>query len=328
MTHKYYYVNEKYLPPPSPYSSVVKIELFVLSIVIVLFASTFYPFSSVAKTNELAVLGETTQITETPTPTSPAEVPLSGTKAGPPTPTIVPTNTPSPTPSPRRSPDVSVGTEAGTPTIKSARKTSYSIAVYGDSMVDTMGERCEYLEHALKKLYPSVNFTLYNFGKGSENVEMGLSRWNNRLDYQDRHYSSLPEIKPDIIILGSYAYNPFSPYNRDQHWVGLTKLIEVAKSITPNVYVLAEIAPLRGDFGKGPNGVNWDTQTAYEHSGRIVEQLENAVGLARTLNVPLIDVYHASIGKSGLNNAGDGIHASVTGHEFTADIIADTIQLN
>ncbi len=314
MNHKYYYVNEKYLPAPNPYLAVVKIELFVLSIVIVLFASTFYPFSSVAKSNELVVivnnqkqevLGETTVI-PSPTPT-PTEIPT-------PTPTIVPTETPVPT----QPPSIT----------KSARKSSYSIAIYGDSMVDTMGERCEYLEHSLKRLYPSVNFTLYNFGKGSENVEMGLSRWNNRLDYQDRHYSSLPEIKPDIIILGSYAYNPFFPYNRDRHWVGLTKLIEQAKSITPNVYVLAEIAPLRKNFGQGPNGVNWDEQTAYEHSGRIIEQLENAVGLARTLSVPLINVYYQSIGKSGLNNPGDGIHASVAGHEFTANLIASELQLN
>lgn len=250
-----------------------------------------------------------------------------------------------PTPSPQISPLRPSGYEgqatiSPTPTVvdnnaksdnqstKTAKKASYSIAIYGDSMVDTMGERCEYLEHALKKYYPDVNFTLYNFGKGSENVEMGLSRWNNKLDYQDRHYSSLPEVKPDIIIVGSFAYNPFSPYERDRHWVGLTKMIEAAKTITPNVYVLAEINPLRKDFGKGPNGVNWEESTAFEHSGRIVEQLENAVSLAGNLGVGLIDVFHASIGKSGLNNAGDGIHASITGHEFTADIIAKTISLN
>jgi len=319
MSHRYYYVNEKYLPAPNPYSTFVKIELFVLSVVILLFASTFYPFSSVAQSNELAestinnnkeVLGETT-VFPSPIP-SPTEIPT-------PSPTIVPTETPA----------LPTRPEGDRPLVeKSARKSSYSIAVYGDSMVDTMGERCEYLEHSLKKIYPNVNFTLYNFGKGSENAEMGLARWNSRLDYQDRHYSSLPEIRPDIIILGSFAYNPFSPYNRDQHWVGLTKLIEQAKTVTPNVYVLAEIAPLRKNFGQGPNGVNWDEQTAYEHSGHIIEQLENAVGLAKTLNVSLIDVYHASIGKSGLNNSGDGIHASVAGHEFTADIIANTIQLN
>ena len=260
-----------------------------------------------------AVLGaQTEQSIPSPTPSLPQTPIITPTETPTPIPTISPTNTPA------LKEQVS----------KTAKKNSYSIAVYGDSMVDTMGERCEYLEHSLKRIYPSVNFTLYNYGKGSENVEMGLNRWNNKLDYQDRHYPSITDVKPDIIILGSYAYNPFSPYIRDRHWVGYTKLIEAAKAITPNVYVLAEINPLRKTFGKGPNGVNWEESTAYEHSGHIVEQLENAVGLAKTLNVPLIDVFHKSIGVGGLNNAGDGIHASIAGHEFTADIIANTINLN
>lgn len=266
-----------------------------------------------------AVLGASTEITPTlPTPQPNIEgrdPDLPDVKSG-----SVGT-TPSPTPTSEPTPTVNQS-------LKTAKKSSYSIAVYGDSMVDTMGERLEYLEHSLKKIYPNVNFTLYNYGKGSENVEMGLNRWNNKLDYQDRHYPSIVDLKPDIIVMGSFAYNPFSPYIRDRHWVGLTKTIEAAKIITPNVYVLAEINPLRKTFGKGPNGVNWEESTAYEHSGHIVEQLENAVGLARTLNVPLIDVFHQSIGVSGLNNSGDGIHASVAGHEFTADIIAKTIDLN
>lgn len=249
---------------------------------------------------------------------------------------ILPTIIPSPSPTPTSSPTV-VQTIMISPTpspertvipIKSHSKNSYSIAVYGDSMVDTMGERLEYLEHSLKKLYPSVQFTLYNYGKGSENVEMGLSRWNSRLDYQDRHYPAISEVKPDIIVIGSFAYNPFTPYERDRHWVGLTKLVEQAKATSGTIYMLAEIAPLRNNFGKGPNGVNWDDNTAYTHSGHIVEQLENTVGLSKNLGVGLIDVFHASGGNASYVNPGDGIHPSVSGHEFTAGIIANTIALN
>jgi len=218
-----------------------------------------------------------------------------------------------------------------TPTIIPSKphvKNDYKIAVYGDSMVDTMGERLEYLEHSLKKTYPNVNFTLYNYGKGSENVEMGISRWSNPFNYQTRHYPSISDLKPDIIIIGSFAYNPFSPYIRDRHWVGLTKLVETAKGISPNVYMLAEIAPLRSNFGKGPNGVNWNEQTAYEHSGRVLDQLENTISLSGNLNVPLIDVFHPSIGHPALTNPSDGIHPSISGHEFTSDIIVNTIVLN
>ncbi len=312
----YFQNGEKYIPE-SPYSFIVKIELLVLPFVLILFSSMFYPMFSNANSNELAqspiseqqVLGTTAEVSPTPSPISTNFNIPSPTL---PTPTVEPTAIPTPTSIPE----------------KSHSKNSYSIAVYGDSMVDTMGERLEYLEHSLKRLYPSVNFTLYNYGKGSENVEMGLERWNSRLDYQDRHYPSISEVRPDIIILGSFAYNPFSPYERDRHWTGLTKLVEQAKATGAAVYMLAEIAPLRNNFGKGPNGVNWDESTAYEHSGRIVEQLENAVSLSRNLNVGLIDVFHASGGNAAYVNSSDGIHPSVAGHELTADIIARTINLN
>lgn len=217
------------------------------------------------------------------------------------------------------------------PTFTQPSRSSYSIAVFGDSMVDTMGERLEYLEHALKKIYPSTSFTLYNFGKGSENVEMGLNRFVSELHYQDRNYPLLAQIQPDIIIIGSFAYNPFTPHDRDKHWLKLTELIKSAQSISPSVYMLAEIAPLRKDFGKGPNGVNWDEQTNYEHSGRIIEQLENAVNLAKDLNIGLIDAFtpthnSAKEGERKYVNPGDGIHPSAAGHEFMADLIAKTLK--
>ncbi|MBI3366143.1 SGNH/GDSL hydrolase family protein [Candidatus Roizmanbacteria bacterium] len=309
-----HYQNGKKYIPTSPYSVIVKIELLVLPIVLLMFTFMFYPMFSNAKSNELAqspinnqqVLGTITEVV-------PSSIP-----------TLIPSSTPTPTLSPTPTPIP----EPTTIPSKSHVKNSYTIAVYGDSMVDTMGERLEYLEHSLKRLYPSVNFTLYNYGKGSENVEMGLGRWNSRLDYQDRHYPSIVEVRPDIIIMGSFAYNPFYPYERDRHWVGLTKIVEEAKSNGSQIYMLAEIAPLRRNFGKGPNGVNWDENTAYIHSGHIIEQLENAVGLAKTLNIPLIDVFHPSGGNGSYVNPSDGIHPSVAGHEFTANIIANTISLN
>lgn len=244
---------------------------------------------------------------------------------------ITPAPTSTPTPLPTAQP-ATIPSSIPTIPIAQTKKRDYKIAVYGDSLEDTMGEILEYLEHTLKRKYPGVNFTLYNFGKGAENVEMGLNRFGNGLNYQDRHYPPLSQIRPDILIIGSYAYNPFSPYDRDRHWLGLTKLVKQAQTITDQVYVLAEIAPLRGDFGKGPNGVNWDSNTAFVHSGHIIEQLENAVALSRNLNLPLIDVFNKTIsgnkeGNRTYVNPSDGIHPSVAGHEFTADIIASALSL-
>jgi hypothetical protein len=49
----YYSTGEKY-SPPNPYSFIVKIELFILPVILVLFTSMFYPVFSNAKSNELA----------------------------------------------------------------------------------------------------------------------------------------------------------------------------------------------------------------------------------------------------------------------------------
>lgn len=266
-------------------------------------------------------------------PTEPVQayIPNNGAVAG------VETTLPSPTPTVEPTPAPLVELKP-TGIIKEIRplppKKSYTIAVYGDSMVDTMGEVLEYLDDSLHQLYPQTDFLLYNYGIGNQNVIDGLDRYYERLDYQNRRYPPLPEIKPDIIVIGSFAYNLFTPHDRNKHWLELTRLVQEAQKTGSQVYMLAEIAPLRADFGKGPQGVNWETQTVIEHSGRIIEQLENVIGLSRTLNVPLIDAYTPSLiegkkeGKREFVSHSDGIHPSVKGHAFMADIIAKTIDIN
>ena len=211
-------------------------------------------------------------------------------------------------------------------------KSLYTVAIIGDSMVDTMGEVMEYLDAEMEKKYPITKFLYYNYGTGAQNVEMGLNRLGSKFSYQTRNYPPLSELKPDILIIGSFAYNPFTPHDRDKHWLTLTKLVQTAKQYTPRVYMLAEIAPLRRDFGKGPQGVNWSEDASVEHSLRVIQQLENTVGLSKTLSIPLIDTFTPSFyselreGKHEYVNTADGIHPSVEGHKFMAKIIAEIIQ--
>ncbi|KXK08778.1 MAG: GDSL-like Lipase/Acylhydrolase [Microgenomates bacterium OLB22] len=210
-------------------------------------------------------------------------------------------------------------------------KSSYRIAIIGDSMVDTMGERMEYLEAALKARYPRTQFELYNYGRGSERVADGLKRIDNHFANNDRRFDPLSSIHPDIIIVGSFAYNPYFPPNRDQHHQDLLTLNERMKQITPEVYQLIEIAPMRNGFGMGPQGVNWDPTTAYTHTGFILEQIESAKQVAHETNTPLIDVFTPSVtkddgsGRSDLVSTADHIHPSVAGHQFMAEIIAKKI---
>lgn len=216
------------------------------------------------------------------------------------------------------------------PTPAKLPKDVYTIAIIGDSMVDTMGDKLMYLSDALKEKYPDTKFNLYNYGKGGSNVEDAVKWLGEDFHYKDRNYPLLYQTNPDIIIVGSFAYNPFSPYDRDRHWLGLTHLVQEVQKITPEVYMLAEIAPLSGDFGRGPSGVNWDTIDAIVQAKHIREQLENAIGLSKTLNVPLIDAFTDSqkdgkVKKEYVDES-DGIHPSAEGHEFIAHQIVEALK--
>lgn len=209
---------------------------------------------------------------------------------------------------------------------------SYIIAIIGDSMVDTMGEHLNYLDASLKRRYPQLKFALFNYGTGAQNVEEGVARLPKPFSYKTRQFQPLSELRPDILVVASFAYNPFFPYDRNKHWLTLAGLIAQAKQIAEKVYVLAEIAPLKSGFGKGPGGVNWVDNIANEHAQKIVEQLENAVGLAQTLEVPVINAFELSklagerFGKPQYVNSSDGIHPSVAGHQLMADLIAESLQ--
>ena len=230
-----------------------------------------------------------------------------------PTPTLTPTPTITPTP------------------FVSLRKASYTIAIFGDSMVDTMGDNLEYLEKSLSNKYPTTKFRLYNYGIGGQNIEQGLARFDGEFDNKTRKYPAIGTIDPDVIIIGSFAYNPFSPHDRNKHYTLLSELVKKAKNITPRVYLLAEITPLKIGFGKGKNGVNWPQEMSYQQVLHILEQLDNAVNISILEDVELINAYYKSridgvFGSPYYVNPDDGIHPSAPGHAFMANLISESLE--
>lgn len=222
-----------------------------------------------------------------------------------------------------------------TPTLQARPKPSkstYSIALYGDSMVDTMGEDLPYLAEALAVSYPETKFNLYNYGIGAQNVAAGLERVNSAFSYQTRSYVPIAQINADIIIIGSFAYNPFVPHNRDLHWQTLTQLIMELKKTDADLYMLVEIAPIYSGFGVGPGGINWVDEIAKEQAVNIKQQLESALSLAKAVGLPLIDAYSPSQVAGGFGDkvyvsTHDGIHPSVEGHHLIAGVIVKTVKL-
>ena len=182
-------------------------------------------------------------------------------------------------------------------------------------------------------MYPGVSFTFYNYGIGAENLESGLARFDQNYSYHNRSYPPITQISPDIFIVGSYGYNPFSPYDRNKHWLKLSEMVGRAKEVSGSVYILAEVAPLASGFGEGPGGVNWPKDLSNNQARIIVEQLENARGVASEKGVGFIDVYSESVisgskyGQKQYVATHDGIHTSETGQKLTAEVIASTIKL-
>lgn len=212
-----------------------------------------------------------------------------------------------------------------TPIPPSATKSSYKIALIGDSMIETMGENLDYLDKALKQKYPNTEFHLYNYGIGSENVEMAATRIDQ---------TGIATSNFDIIISGTWAYNPLVPFNQEAYKSKLDEITMQLAAGNSDYYMLIEIAPLDDGFGKGSGGVNWPDEISKPHVKDILTQLWTARYLAHERGYKIIDTYTPSraflseYGELKYVNSHDGIHPSVEGHEFIANIIVSTIELH
>lgn len=206
----------------------------------------------------------------------------------------------------------------------SVGKSEYTIVLIGDSMVDTLESHLPSLSKKLEAKYHS-KFKLYNYGVGAQNVEMGLAKFNRFFSYKDREYPPITELKPDIIIIGSFAYNPFSPFDINKYWLNMAELAKNAQATGADVYFLADIAPVKETFGVG--SLDWTIDTRVSHSQKIIDQLNSFVALSNSLKIPLIDVYTVSqvkgqYGNGTYTDAHDGIHANDAGKMLVINQIA------
>lgn len=247
---------------------------------------------------------------------------------------------PTPVPTPGVSKETPGVTDVKTETVSQADQSNYSgritIAAVGDSMTDLMGPNLPYLKTELKKYYPKADLNLLNYGVGGDNIENGSARIRGEYNYQGRHYPTLTSIEPDIIVIESFAYNPFSNGENelDRHWQDLANLVDYIKNNTKvKIIIMATIAPTKEFFGQGPAGVNWPKDLAFRQAEKINQYLDNTVRFAKSANLPLVDVYHQTLlsnGEGNLDyiNPGDHIHQNVAGNELIAKLLAEAIKNN
>jgi len=234
--------------------------------------------------------------------------------------TPTPTNTPSPTPKPPIE-------------TKRARKSTITIALLGDSMIDTMGPDAPALKSILSRTFPGTTFTVKNYGVGGTNIEYAIERITSGYTYLGNGIPALSSIHPDVVVLESCGYNPF-PFDNamDKHWLSLSKAVDTLRSSIPGVKIVigATIAPNWNVFGDGAPGIAFAAEDKRKRVENIKTYLENAVKFAKSQKLPLADAYHPSLdgsgnGKLAYINPGDHIHYSDNGRSLFAQKIAGAI---
>jgi lysophospholipase L1-like esterase len=244
-------------------------------------------------------------------------------------PTPVPKKTAKPIPSPK-------ATSSPKPTPEpqfSTYNKEIKVAVFGDSMSDTMGAGLPFLRASLRNYYPQAQLKLYNYAIGCQNIEMALGRIEESYSYRDRNNPPLKQIKPDIVILGSFSYNPFKQGEDEiyRHWANFAKLVDwVKRNTEAKVVILAEIAPNKAKFGQGPKGVNWPADFAWEHALLISQYLENTISFAQANKIPLANAYHYTLatngeGKLDYISTDDHLHQNTLGNSIIAQLLAQQI---
>lgn len=226
---------------------------------------------------------------------------------------------PTPNPTPKRLP---------------TRKDTFTIAVLGDSMVDTLGPGVPHLAAELRAYYPGVSFQILNYGVGATNIEYGITRIMSDYDYLGNHIAALASTSPDLVVLESFAYNPLPVTDGvTRHWLDLARMVDTLRSSLPGsrLLIVSTIAPNASIFGDSI--LNWSPEEKQRKVTEIKEYLDSTIKFAQSQRIPAADVFHPSLGADGNGklayiNPGDHIHYSDAGRELFARIVSNAIVSN
>ncbi len=235
---------------------------------------------------------------------------------------------PEPTPKKKKPPVVQT---------RKANKSAVTIALLGDSMMDTLGPDAPALKSILSRTFPGTAFTIKNYGVGGTNIEYGIQRITNAYSYLGNGIPSLSSIQPDIVVIESFGYNPFSFDEGaiDKHWLSLSTAVDTIRKNVPGAKIIigSTIAPNWDVFGDGAPGLSFAAEDKRRRVAVIKQYLENAVKFAQSQHLPLADAYHSSMdgsgnGKLAYINPGDHIHYSDAGRALFSQKIASAIISN
>lgn len=234
-----------------------------------------------------------------------------------PTPTTTPITTPTPTPIPHVT-----------------RKPHMTIALLGDSMIETLRSGVPDLKKKLISYYPNTAFTILNDGVGSTTIDSGIDRLTKDYVVNAKKIPSVVSQQPDLVIVESFAYNP---YTLDEgaltrHWLALARIVDIIKQELPDSRMLlaATITPNAKTFGDGAPFISYSDNEKHEKVMTIKAFLDNTVRFARSENIPLANAYNPSVMRDGNGNwtyisPTDHIHYSTKGRLFFVDTLYEAI---
>lgn len=210
---------------------------------------------------------------------------------------------------------------------------AYTIAVIGDSMVDTLGPGLPHLEKALTQDFPEAKFKLLNYGLGASDMAYGISRLTTSYNYLGTVKPALLSQNPDVIVIESFAYNHWenNQSDLDRHWLAIAKMISTVKELSPHTKIIlaATVAPYCPTFTDG--SANLPVERKYKECDTVKAYLQNIVNFATSEKYVLVDAYHPSLkdgeGNPKYINQGDHIHPSDEGKELFSRLTANAIYL-
>ena len=215
----------------------------------------------------------------------------------------------------------------------------FRIVATGDSMTDTAGEGCPALAAALAEAHPGRDFEILNQGVGGTRAGYGLWRLTHAYEFSGKLHPSLVSLKPDLVLLESFAYNNGSDGVQGDglsHLRGMHRqIVDTIRTNTDAAIVfVVTIAPDREHFLEtAPNFVNTPLSIRKWMAEDRERYLEAAVDLAGELGLPLANVYAATREAERLGtplgrwiDPSDWIHPGPEGHALTAQVTVQTIQ--
>lgn len=208
-----------------------------------------------------------------------------------------------------------------------------TIAVLGDSMIDTLGPNIPQLQKALTQYYPHKKIKILNYGASATTIEYALFRLTNNYQYLGKTVPSLISQNPDVVVIESFAYNNFGNNQTgfDKQSGFLNNIITTIHDKLPkaNILLTSTFAPNSLIFTNGSQNTPLNALEKVERTTTIKNYLENFITYAKNKHLPYADAYHPSLiqneGNRDFINSKDNIHPSVYGGEFFCDTLAKAL---